>query len=94
MEKARARVFIEGRVQGVFYRAFAREVAYGLSLNGWVRNLRDGRVEAVFEGDKMAIEQAIKECYTGPPGARVSRIDVQWEPYKGEEKEFSIIYRY
>jgi acylphosphatase len=92
MEKARARVFIDGRVQGVFYRAFTREVAYTLGLNGWVRNLRDGRVEAVFEGDKKMIEQAIKECYIGSPGARVSYIDVNWEPYEEEQKGFSVRY--
>ncbi len=94
MERARARIFIEGRVQGVFYRAFAKELAYRLSLNGWVKNLRDGRVEAIFEGEKRVVEQAIKECYTGPPGARVTKIEVQWEPYTKEEKEFNIIYRY
>jgi acylphosphatase len=92
MEKARARVFIDGRVQGVFYRAFTGEVAYTLGLNGWVRNLRDGRVEAVFEGDKKMIEQAIKECYIGPPGARVSHVDVNWEPYEEEQKGFSVRY--
>jgi acylphosphatase len=91
MEKARARVFIGGRVQGVFYRAFTRELAHGLGLNGWVKNLRDGKVEAVFEGDTETIEKAVRECYAGPPGARVSDIDVQWEPFVGE-KGFSIKY--
>jgi len=92
MEKAKALVFIDGRVQGVFYRSFTRELAYNLGLNGWVRNLRDGRVEALFEGDKKLIERAIKECYIGPPGARVSNIDVKWEEYKGDEKGFSVRY--
>ncbi|MEW6571253.1 MAG: acylphosphatase [Nitrospirota bacterium] len=92
MEKARAHLFIEGRVQGVFYRAFVRELAYNLNLNGWAKNLRDGRVEALFEGEKDKIDRAIKECYIGPPGARVSKIDVQWEPYAGDLKDFSITY--
>ena len=92
MEKARAYLFIEGRVQGVFYRAFIRELAYNLGLNGWVKNLRDGRVEAVFEGEKGLIDKAIKECYIGPPGARVTDIDVRWETFIGDQKGFSVRY--
>jgi len=92
MEKARAYLFIEGRVQGVFYRAFIRELAYNLGLNGWVKNLRDGRVEAVFEGEKGLIDKAVKECYAGPPGARVADIDVKWETFIGDQKGFSVRY--
>lgn len=92
MEKARAHLFIEGRVQGVFYRAFTRDTAYNIGLKGWVKNLRDGRVEALFEGKKELIEKAIKECYTGPAGARISNIDVKWEPFIGDQKGFSIRY--
>jgi len=92
MEKARAYLFIEGRVQGVFYRAFIRELAYNLGLNGWVKNLRDGRVETVFEGEKELIDKAIKECYVGPPGARVTDIDVRWETFIGDQKGFSVRY--
>jgi len=92
MEEARAHLFIEGRVQGVFYRAFTRDIAHSIGLKGWVRNLRDGRVEVVLEGKKELIEKAIKECYTGPPGARISNIDVKWEPFIGDLKGFSIRY--
>ena len=92
MVMARARLFIDGRVQGVFYRAFTREVAHSLGLKGWVRNLGDGRVEALFEGDKKSIERAIRECYSGPPGSRVSDIEVQWEEYTGDEKGFHVTY--
>ena len=92
MVNVRAHLFISGRVHGVFFRAFTRDIAHSFGLNGWVRNLRDGRVEALFEGEKGLIEQAIKECYNGPPGARVSNIEVQWEPYKGDEKGFSVRY--
>jgi acylphosphatase len=92
MVNMRAHLFISGRVQGVFFRAFTRDIAYSHNLNGWVRNLRDGRVEALFEGEKGLIEQAIKECYNGPPGAMVSNIEVQWEPYAGEERGFSVRY--
>jgi acylphosphatase len=92
MERARARVFIDGRVQGVFYRSFTRELASSLGLDGWVKNLRDGRVEALFEGEKKVIEQAIRGCHAGPPGAAVSHVDVQWETYTGDEQGFSIRY--
>jgi acylphosphatase len=92
MERAMAHLFIDGRVQGVFYRAFTRELANDLGLTGWVRNLGDGRVEAVFQGDKTAVEKAIRECYIGPPGARVSNIDVKWETGKDAGREFSVRY--
>jgi acylphosphatase len=92
MGKARAHLLIEGRVQGVFYRYFTREIAYNLGLKGWVRNLRDGRVEALFEGEKDIIEQAIKECYKGPPGASVTGIDVKWETFIGDHREFDVRY--
>jgi acylphosphatase len=95
MEKAentRAHLLIEGVVQGVFYRAFTRSVAVKLGLHGWVRNLFDGRVEAVFEGNRQLIEQAVRECRRGPAGSYVSNIDLSWEPYSGEERGFEIRY--
>jgi acylphosphatase len=92
MEQARAHIFIDGRVQGVFYRGFTSELAHNLGLNGWVRNLRDGRVEAVFEGDRKVIEKAIKECYIGPRGADVTNIEVKWDTYEGDLKGFSVRY--
>jgi acylphosphatase len=91
-EDARAHLLIEGVVQGVFYRAFTRNVATKLGLHGWVRNLFDGRVEAVFEGGRELIEQAVRECRRGPEGSRVSNIDLNWEPYIGAERGFEIRY--
>jgi len=92
MKTARAHIFIDGRVQGVFYRAFTRDLATRLGLPGWVRNLYDGRVEAVFEGDRELIEQALLECRRGPAGAYVTDIKVLWEDYSGELKGFEIKY--
>lgn len=92
MDEARAHLFIEGMVQGVFYRAFTRDLAFILGLKGWVRNLRDGRVEAVFEGKKSLIEEAIKRCSIGPPGARVTNIQTEWETPTGDLKGFAIRY--
>ena len=77
--KARAHLFVSGRVQGVSYRWFVSDVAYTLNLAGWVRNLHDARVEAVFEGNREVIEKAILKCRQGPPGSRVADIDVTWE---------------
>ena len=90
MEKAKAHLHIDGRVQGVFYRGFVQELAESLGLKGWVRNLRDGRVEAVFEGDKDVVENAIRQCRVGPPASRVANMEVQWETHTGDEKEFSV----
>lgn len=90
MKTTKAHLFIEGRVQGVFYRAFTRNLAAKLGLNGWVRNLYDGRVEALFEGSRDIIEQAIQECRKGPAGSSVRNIDVQWEESAGEYKAFDI----
>ncbi len=81
----RAHLFISGRVQGVFYRAFTKEVAESLGLKGWVRNLRDGRVEAVFEGDEDRISIAIERCKEGPPYAKVDNIEILWSDPEGLE---------
>ncbi len=87
---ARAHIFAGGRVQGVFYRAFTRNIAAALGLSGWARNLYDGRVEAVFEGGRELIEQAISECRKGPVGAHVTEVEVIWENFTGEFQGFEI----
>ncbi|PKL52012.1 MAG: acylphosphatase [Nitrospira bacterium HGW-Nitrospira-1] len=92
MKTARAHLFIEGRVQGVFYRAFTGNLAAKLGLNGWARNLYDGRVEALFEGSRELIDQAIQGCWKGPVGSSVRNIEVQWEEPSGEYKGFNIRY--
>ena len=92
MEKARARVIIEGRVQGVFFRYHTQEMAFELGVKGWVKNRRDGRVEAVFEGDKDRVEQIVQWCHRGPSQARVTKVYVTSEDYTGEFEDFSINY--
>ncbi len=87
----RAHVWISGRVQGVFFRAHTKEVAEKLGLTGWVRNLPDGRVEAVFEGEEEAVKEAIEWCKRGPPLAKVERVEVRYEEPTGEFKDFRII---
>ncbi|NPA39374.1 MAG: acylphosphatase [Thermodesulfobacteria bacterium] len=88
----RVHVFISGKVQGVFFRAYTEEEAKKLGLKGWVRNLPDGRVEAVFEGDEKAIEEMIKWCHKGSPASRVEKVEVIEEPYTGEFSDFRIRY--
>ncbi|MEM1575609.1 MAG: acylphosphatase [Nitrososphaerota archaeon] len=92
MEKARAHVFISGLVQGVFFRWNTKKMADKLQLSGWVRNLPDGRVEAIFEGDKESIEKMIEWCKKGPPEAIVEKVEIIWEEFKGEFKGFKIVY--
>lgn len=86
----RAHIFIEGRVQGVFYREWALRQAQGLRLTGWVRNLADGRVEVVAEGQKSKLVKLIELIKEGPRLAKVEQIDVNWEKATGEFEEFSI----
>jgi len=83
-ELARAHLYISGIVQGVGFRWSFVEVAERLGLKGWVRNLPDGRVEAVVEGPKDAIEKLIEWAHRGPPLAVVENVEVIWEEYKGE----------
>ncbi len=87
----RAHVWISGRVQGVFFRAHTKEVAEKLGLTGWVRNLPDGRVEAVFEGEEEAVKEAIEWCKRGPPLARVEKVEVRYEDPTGEFRDFRIV---
>ena len=90
MATGRVHLIIHGYVQGVFYRASTRDAALRLGLKGWVRNLPDGNVEAVFEGPVEGIRKAIEWCREGPPGARVVKIDENWQKYTGEFEGFDI----
>ncbi len=89
--KTRAHIWISGKVQGVFYRDNTRRWAFSLSLSGWVRNLPDGRVEVVVEGEKDRIESLVKELKKGPPLSRVEHVLTEWEDHKGEFFDFRII---
>jgi acylphosphatase len=91
-EKVRAHVIVSGRVQGVFFRAETKEKARELGVSGWVKNLAEGQVEAVFEGEKAQVEQMVKWAKSGPPGAIVNDLDLSWEEYQGEFGNFEIRY--
>ncbi|KPJ60857.1 MAG: acylphosphatase [Deltaproteobacteria bacterium DG_8] len=90
MSKIWAHLFIEGRVQGVFFRSYTQEEAQKRGLTGWVKNLYDGRVEAVFEGEEKDIQSMIKWCHSGPPHAVVADVSVEIEEYRGEYSSFSV----
>ncbi len=90
--KKRAHVYVSGRVQGVFFRATTREEARKKGVTGWVKNLRDGRVEAVFEGEEEKVKKMIDFCHEGSKAARVKDVEVNWEDYQDEFSEFKISY--
>lgn len=91
MKKVRAHIYVSGRVQGVFFRSSTRGEALRLEIAGWVRNLNDGRVEGLFEGDSNKVNQIIEFCHKGPSSAIVERVEVFWEKYIGNIKDFRII---
>lgn len=90
MSTARAHLLISGRVQGVNFRYYTYHEAKKHGLSGWVRNLWDGRVEVVFEGDDQVVRQMVDWCHHGPPSSRVDAVDVQWEEPEGLLHGFDI----
>ena len=91
MAVVRAHVFVTGYVQGVFFRHSMSQVARAAGIIGWVRNLPDGRVEAVLEGDEPDVERLVTWCDTGPPHATVQQVEVTWEQASREFSGFSTI---
>jgi acylphosphatase len=88
--EARAKILITGLVQGVFFRREITDLARRLGVTGWVRNLSDGRVEALAEGEKKSLDELIRFCHVGPIGARVRNVEVEWSDYTGEFHGFKI----
>jgi len=92
MDNIQAHVVISGRVQGVWFRANTKEKANQLGVRGWVKNLPDGRVEAVFEGEREKVKELIRWCHVGPPLAKVENVEVEWKEFEGKYDDFSILY--
>ena len=90
--KTRAHVLVSGKVQGVYFRQNTKEVATKYNVTGWVRNLPDGRVEAVFEGGEKDVSDVIEWCHDGPPNASVQDVSVKFQKYSGEFTDFSVNY--
>ncbi|MFB6072447.1 MAG: acylphosphatase [Halobacterium sp.] len=82
-DRARAHVFVSGKVQGVYFRANTRDEARERGVDGWVRNLRDGRVEAVFEGTEADVDAMVEWCHEGSPAANVDDVEVEYGDPEG-----------
>lgn len=91
-EKARAHLIISGRVQGVFFRAETSRAAGIYGAFGWVRNVPDGTVEALIEGEKNDVVSLINWCKKGPPASRVDNVTVDWQDYEGAFDAFDVRY--
>ncbi len=89
-ERARVHLVVSGVVQGVSFRYYTVEEARRLGLAGWVRNLADGRVEALAEGERRALEGLVAFCRRGPPAAQVDDVEVTWSAFAGELGPFAI----
>lgn len=90
MARKRAHIVVEGRVQGVYYRASMKREATSLGLTGWVRNLAGGDVEALVEGEKDHILRLVEWCRQGPPHAAVDAVSVEWREPEGDFDSFYI----
>lgn len=87
---ARAHILVQGRVQGVFFRDHTQKWASSLGVCGWVKNLANGQVEILVEGEKDRIEGLIGLVRKGPPLSRVESLDIEWAVYKGNYEDFRI----
>ena len=92
MGNIRKRLIIEGRVQGVWFRDSTRREAVSLGLSGWVRNRRDGNVEALIEGPQEAVDQLVSWCRNGPPAATVTRVHEEQKAWQGDFNSFDIVF--
>lgn len=92
MDTRRVHVIVEGRVQGVFFRAHTRNAAIQLGLTGWVKNRNDGSVEALVEGDTAAVERMLEWFQQGSPNSKVAHVHVTEETPLGETDAFEVVY--
>ena len=88
----RVHIFVKGKVQGVFFRQTTKTVAEKKNVTGWVRNLKDGRVEAILEGQNVAVSEVVEWSHRGPTNAIVEDVQIVIEKYKGEFSKFDILY--
>lgn len=86
-------VVVSGKVQGVWYRASTKKKAEELRLTGWVRNMPEGAVEAVFEGDATKVDEMIAWCWIGPPLARVTDVKITRREASGKFTSFTFVYK-
>jgi acylphosphatase len=92
MAKQRVHLFIKGKVQGVFFRQAMKVAAKKNRVSGWVKNLKDGRVEAIIEGEDVSVSNMVEWCHAGPANARVEDVEIRNEKYKEEFAKFEVLY--
>ena len=92
MDNIRIRLIIEGRVQGVWFRDSTRSEALALGVSGWVKNRRDGSVEAIAEGPEEQVKKLVSWCHQGPPRSKVLRVNKTREEWKDEFNSFDIVF--
>ncbi len=92
MSNQRIRIFVTGKVQGVFFRQTLKVTSKKNNIFGWVRNLKDGRVEAVLEGNEDRISRVIEWAHGGPANARVEDVEIRNEKFTGEFSKFDVLY--
>ena len=92
MPKQRIRIFVKGKVQGVFFRQALKVMAKKNDVSGWVKNLKDGRVEAVLEGDEEKVSRLVEWSHGGPANARVEDVEIRNERFTGEFSKFDVLY--
>ena len=91
VKKVRARLFIDGIVQGVGFRHATKTRAERFGIRGFIKNLSEGGVEVLFEGEQNAVDRMIEFCKIGPFGSKVTEVEIRWEEYAGEFKDFRIM---
>jgi acylphosphatase len=92
MSNNRIRIFVTGKVQGVFFRQALKVMAKKNNIFGWVKNLKDGRVEAVLEGDEEKISRLVEWAHGGPANARVEDVEIRNEKFTDEFSKFDVLY--
>lgn len=92
MSDQRIRIFVTGKVQGVFFRQALKVMAKKNDVFGWVKNLEDGRVEAVLEGEEEKVSRLVEWAHGGPANARVEDVDIRNEKFNGEFSKFDVLY--
>jgi acylphosphatase len=93
MAKQRIRILIKGKVQGVFFRQALKVTAKKNNVSGWVRNLSDGKVEAIIEGDDENVSAVVEWCHAGPANARVEDVEIKNEKFVGAFSKFDVLYK-
>ena len=92
MNKQRVRIFVTGKVQGVFFRQALKVMAKKNNVLGWVKNLNDGKVETILEGKDADVSAIVEWCHAGPANARIEDIEIKNEKFKGEFSKFDVLY--